>query len=625
MLRQLVSLSLGSAGAAAAAIAAYLLRRSQAKAAGTGPKATGINSTADASTRTVAPYRLDKRSVAVDGKFFKQLSYILRICVPSLRSSTILILVFHTFFLVLRTYLTVVVARIDGRLVKDMVNADGRSFLRGLGFFMAIALPATYTNSMIKYLQSKLSVALRTSLTRHVHELYMSKNTYYKAGNLDNRIDGADQCVHNYVFFRKMLITTDINKFCNAMSNLYSNLGKPLLDIIIFNYQLARSIGFLGMWGLSINYFVTATLLRSVTPPFGKLAAEEAKLEGDFRGAHSRLITNAEEIAFYNGEDLEKSILDKTYSQLIKHTNSIYRIRIMYNMFEDFLIKYSWSAVGLIIASIPVFFPEWAGARTRREENAIALEERMGVVDSMTAVDKKTGNRTQGFITNKRLMLSLADAGGRVMYSYKELSELAGYTYRVYNVLRVLEDLNNDRYVKPETAAKSPYSIEKQEGIVVYSDDAIRFTHTPIVTPYGDTILVEDLSVEITDGNHLMITGPNGSGKTSILRVLAGLWPHFAGKIQRPAPSLSSIMYIPQRPYLAIGTLRDQIIYPHSRDEMDAAGKTDEDLCDILKMVYLDYIPAREGGFDAIKEWKDVFSGGEFDQNAYRHVSESYQ
>ncbi|KAJ1342803.1 hypothetical protein BSLG_002622 [Batrachochytrium salamandrivorans] len=522
------------------------------------------------------------KDVAVDARFFRQLKHILAICVPSWRSSTVLLLAMHTVFLVLRTYLTVIVARIDGRLVKDMVAADGKSFLRGLGLFMTIALPATFTNSMIKYFQSKLAVALRTSLTRHVHTLYMGNNTYYKAINLDNRIDGADQ-----------LITTDINRFCTATANLYSNVGKPLLDIIIFNYQLARSIGLNGMWGLALNYIVTATVLRAVTPPFGKVAAEEAKLEGDFRNAHSRLITNAEEIAFYNGEDREKSILDKTYSSLIKHINSTYRIRIAYNMFEDFLIKYSWSAVGLIIASIPVFFPDMAGSRTRREE-AILLEEQkqgnganMDSADSIRPISTLTGNRTQGFITNKRLMLSLADAGGRIMYSYKELSELAGYTYRVYNMIRVLEDLNNNLYVRPETNVEPPYSIEHCDGIVELKEEVgISFKHTPIVTPYGDTILIENLSLNISPGDHLMITGPN-------------------------APKLSSIMYIPQRPYLSIGTLRDQIIYPHSYKDMQASKRTDDELLEILKLVYLDYIPSREGGMDSVKEWKDVFSGGE--------------
>lgn len=121
------------------------------------------------------------------------------------------------------------------------------------------------------------------------------------------------------------------------------------------------------------------------------------------------MITNAEEIGFYNGEDLEKSVLDKTYSKLIKHINSIYRIRIAYNMFEDFVVKYSWSAIGLLMASIPVFFPDAAGINTKAAESGI---DSGSVIDVKSA---KTGSRTQGFITNKRLMVSLADAGGRVM------------------------------------------------------------------------------------------------------------------------------------------------------------------------------------------------------------------
>ena len=131
----------------------------------------------------------------------------------------------------------------------------------------------------------------------------------------------------------------------------------------------------------------------------------------------------------------------------------------------------------------------------------------------------------------------------------------------------------------------------------------------PVVTPSGDTVLVDDLTLEINPGSHLMITGPNGSGKTSIIRIIAGLWPLFRGRLARPAPGVNNIFFVPQRPYLVQGTLRDQVIYPHSYERMQADGKTDEDLKEILKMVYLEYVVTREGGFDAVKEWKDVFSG----------------
>lgn len=81
------------------------------------------------------------------------------------------------------------------------------------------------------------------------------------------------------------------------VSVLSSNISKPTLDLILFNIQLGRSIGGYGSLGLAVSYVATAWVLRKVTPAFGKLAAIEAKLEGDFRAAHSRLIINSEEIA----------------------------------------------------------------------------------------------------------------------------------------------------------------------------------------------------------------------------------------------------------------------------------------------------------------------------------------
>jgi ATP-binding cassette subfamily D (ALD) long-chain fatty acid import protein len=273
------------------------------------------------------------------------------------------------------------------------------------------------------------------------------------------------------------------------------------------------------MLGLTVNYFVTARLLRAVTPSFGKLAAIEAKLEGDFRAAHTRLITNAEEVAFYNGSELEHSILNKTYMKLIKHINSIYKIRISYNMFEDFLIKYAWGAFGLIMCAIPVFTPQLVGAaavQPEEDENA------------------KVGSRTKGFITNKRLMMSLADAGGRMMYSYKELAELAGYTSRVYNLLSVLHALHSSEYDGPKDR-EVQYSLTNIKGKITYGVNGIEFENVPIVTPAPGVertgeVLVNNLNVNIRPGEHLLVTGPNGVGKTAVARVIASLWPVF-GKI----------------------------------------------------------------------------------------------
>ncbi|KAI3646621.1 hypothetical protein MP228_009549 [Amoeboaphelidium protococcarum] len=534
-----------------------------------------------------------KKKQSVDKQFYHKLQLLLKIIVPRWRSKEAAFIAVQGLFLVLRTWLSVVVANIDGRIVKDIVSGNGKQFLVGLGYWFAIAVPATYTNSMIRYLQSKMAIAFRTRLTTYFHNLYFEDLIYYKLLNLDNRITGPDQ-----------LICNDVARFCDALASLYSNLAKPILDTAIFTYQLNRSIGSVGMAFIFVNYQFTAWLLRKATPGFGKLAAVEAKLEGDFRGAHGRLITNAEEIAFYDGGKREHGILDKTYKTLIRHVNRIFRIRIFYNMFEDFIIKYAWSAVGLLICSVPVFFPSLAG-----------------IAVSGDASNSSHGSRTQGFITNKRLMISLADAGGRIMYSYKEMAELAGFTSRVYELMTVLNDLKVQRYQKKALNAslqssqengtlqdEEKFSIDCIEGTVELGYNGVSLQQVPVVTPSGD-LLVKNVNFDIWPGMHLMISGSNGVGKSAVMRVICGLWPVFKGKLNRPLDV--DVVAIPQRPYLSIGSLRDQVIYPHNHTNMQLSGRTDEDLMRILEIVHLDYLPEREGGWDAVREWKDVLSGGE--------------
>lgn len=117
------------------------------------------------------------------------------------------------------------------------------------------------------------------------------------------------------------------------------------------------------------------------------------------------------------------------------------------------------------------------------------------------------------------------------------------------------------------------------------------------------------MSFKIEPGMNLMIAGPNGCGKSSLFRIMGQLWPLTGGKLHKP--SIKDIFYIPQRPYLPNGSLRDQIIYPHSMAEMKKYGCTDQDLEAILGEVRLEYIIGREGGWDTHKEWNDVLSGGE--------------
>lgn len=527
--------------------------------------------------------------------FLHQFLSLLSIMIPRWGSKETGLLVSHGVFLLFRTYLSLVVARLDGEIVRDLVAGNGKAFLWGIVKWCGIGSLASYTNAMIKFLQSKVSIAFRTRLTRYIHDLYLSDNmTYYKLHNLDGGIgQGADQ-----------FITQDLTLFCASAASLYSSIGKPLVDIFVFNYQLFRSLGPIALSALLGNYFLTATVLRRLSPPFGKLKAVEGRREGDFRGLHARLIANAEEVAFYGGEQMEKVFLDRGFKDLKGWMEGIYTLKIRYNMLEDFVLKYTWSAFGYLVTSLPVFLPAWGGLAAV-------------VVDSATSGGHER-NRMKDFITNKRLMLSLADAGGRIMYSLKDLAELAGSTSRVYTLISTLHRVHGNAYYQLRKDGPRPelYSLAAVHGTVQQGYDGVRLENVPVVAPSlypgGGEELIDNLTMTIHSGDHLLITGPNGVGKSAVARIVAGLWPVYEGLVSKPRKTGSDgIMYLPQRPYLSTGTLRDQVIYPHTELDMKEFGRRDVDLFKILEEARLDHLPGREGGWDTRKEWKDVLSGGE--------------
>lgn len=526
--------------------------------------------------------------------FLHQFLSLLNIMIPRWNSKESGLLISHSVFLMLRTYLSLVVARLDGEIVRDLVAGNGKAFLWGIVKWLGVGTFSSYTNAMIKFLQSKVSIAFRTRLTRYIHDLYLNDHlNYYKLSNMDGGVgQGADQ-----------FITQDLTLFCASAASLYSSLGKPFVDICVFNYQLIQSLGPLAFTGLLSNYFLTATILRRLSPPFGKLKAVEGRREGDFRALHSRLIANAEEVAFYGGDEMEKHFLDKGFKDLKHWMEGIYSLKIRYNMLEDFVLKYSWSAFGYLITSLPVFLPAWGG---------------LGSAQELSGGEKQSRerNRMKDFITNKRLMLSLADAGGRMMYSIKDLSELAGYTSRVYTLISTLHRVHSDAYHPTPGSRPELYSLSDIQGTVHKGFDGLRLEHVPVVAPalypMGGDDLIESLSFIVHSGEHLLIAGPNGVGKSAVARIVAGLWPTYRGLVSRPRTiGMDGIMFLPQRPYLSTGTLRDQVIYPHTEVDMKDAGRRDIELSQILEEARLGYIPDREGGWDTKKVWKDVFSGGE--------------
>ncbi|KTG35044.1 hypothetical protein cypCar_00045206 [Cyprinus carpio] len=386
--------------------------------------------------------------------------------------------------------------------------------------------------------------------------------TYYQIGNLDNRIANPDQ-----------LITQDVEKFCDSVVDLYSNVSKPLLDILIYICKLNTAIGSLGPASLLSYLLFSGLLLTRLRRPIGKMTVTEQRYEGQYRYVNSRLITNSEEIAFYNGNRREKQTINGTFQKLVDHLSRFIHFRFSMGVLDSIIAKYIAMAVGYLVISRP-----FLDLTNQRHVNSTYSE------------------RLEDYYQSGRMLISLAQALGRIVLAGREMNRLSGFTARITEIQEVLKELNSGRYertmvtqrIKDDSVEKIP--LMPGRGKIIIADNIIKFEHIPLVTPNGD-ILIRDLSFEVSSGTNVLVCGPNGCGKSSLFRVLGELWPLCGGQLTKP--QRGKLFYVPQRPYMTLGSLRDQVLKEY------------------LDNVQLGHILEREGSWDVVQDWMDVLSGGE--------------
>lgn len=395
---------------------------------------------------------------------------------------------------------------------------DSEAVYNGLLKFTVLAFAHIIFAVYAYYLQQTLSLRWRRWLTKSYLSRWTGKTLYYRMEMFADGTDNPDQ-----------RISEDINLFTARTLSFATGLLRSITTIFCFIFVLYKLSGDFSfpLMGHTIaipGYLVWAALLYSVigtwlTHLVGKklisLHFTQQKREADFRYAMVRLREMAESIAFYSGtESAEKEghILRNRFAKVV--SNSIFIIKKEKEL--------SW--LTNFYGQVAIIFP-FLVAAPRYLSKGISLGGLMQIANCFGKVQES--------------MSYFVDV-------YASLAEWRSCVNRLLTFDAHMEELEKE-------GALSHGKLTYRMG------DAIGFENLTIRLPSGKTIL-ENRSETAKIGDRIIVKGPSGKGKTTLFRVLAGLWPYGEGNITMPARDL--VFFLPQKPYLPIGTLKEAAIYP---------------------------------------------------------------
>ncbi len=404
------------------------------------------------------------------------------------------------------------------------------------------------------FVRDKLVNFWRRWLTHNFLDTYFRNDAFYKlAFNAD--IDNPDQ-----------RIAEDINTFT----------VRSIFYLLLAVETVLQLIAFCGvLWSISktlvlflLVYATIGTLIASVV--FGRklvaLNLFQLRREADFRFSLVRVRENAESIAFYRGEEPESLHIKRRFRDVIENFNKIINWQWFLNLFQ-----YSYSSVTLVMPGL-ILAPQ------------------------VLRGDLEVGRVVQAAGAFAAIFTALTV----IVNNFDTLSRFAAGISRLDKFSKSLD----------MSAAESS---KDRELIKTVEADRLAIEHLTLKTPDYKRTLVVDLSLEIKSGEGLLIVGASGGGKSSLLRAVAGLWDSGCGTIVRPP--LGEMFFLPQRPYMIIGTLRGQLLYPSAEKDV-----TDDELLEILKAVNLPDMVERCGGMEVEADWGKILSLGEQQRVAFARV-----
>jgi ABC-type uncharacterized transport system fused permease/ATPase subunit len=516
------------------------------------------------------------KKARIDMVFVKRLFYILKIALPKKwKSREFVKLCLLTGVLMARTWMTLLISKNMGQSVALLCEKNFRKLGTIIVQFAVMTIPASLLNSYLKYLTGQLSIDLREKLTQATHKMYFENMNYYKANKVgDSKLVNADQ-----------LIAEDIQKFSVTTADVYTQILKPCVDFVLFSAKLVTMLGLQGPLGM-YGWFATAAFISSlVLPSYGRLAAEEQRLEGCFRAKEAAIIQNSEMVAFMGGERPELNQLERGFRAIYYHIEYSLRRKLVSNVVMGYINKYFASVVGFWLVIAPVYY-NTQGMNANTSPAQIA----------------------EYYVVARQIMEGLADAVLRLFDVQKRVGALSGLTARVHTMLSVLEhpeDLN-----LPKDPSNPPVFVDS---------DVLKFERVNVYRPDG-VLLIKELNLTVEPGARIIITGENGAGKSSLFRVLRGLWPLAAGTVHKP--SNKDFYFLSQVNFVPVGSMRDIIIYPETVEDMAAKGKTDKDLQRCIMWAHLTDLSVKDirPTLDTELDWEVDLSPGQKQRMAFARL-----
>jgi vitamin B12/bleomycin/antimicrobial peptide transport system ATP-binding/permease protein len=451
------------------------------------------------------------------------------------------------------TGLSVMLNSKRGELISALSAKDEGRFWQTILVFVGILVVYAPLYAGYVYLRDRLGLQWRQWLTDHFVDRYFQNRAFYNLNHASN-IDNPDQRIAEDVksftheSLHLLLAVVDSLLAIGAFSSVLWGISKPLIGFLIL-YALIGTLTTVGVFG----------------KPLMRLNFEQLKKEADFRFSLVRVRENAEAIAFYQGEQYESEQIKGRFVEVFDNLKRLIfwelNLNILTNAYEF----------------IPFVLP--------------AIVVAPGIFAGELEIGKVT--EAQGAFIRVFFSLNL------IVARFQSLTSFGAGVERLYTFLQSLENFDPIASVNETESNKIEKTTIKTE-----TADRLALENMTLQTPNGQRTLVADLSINLAQGKGLLVRGPSGCGKSSLLRSIVGLWDTGSGTILRPA--LDQMLFLPQKPYMVLGTLRDQLLYPKVDMEVD-----DQHLRQILLQVNLPDLEQRHGGFDAEQNWGEVLSLGE--------------